>query len=86
MVQMCHQHVLTNVSIYQHVFNPFKRVKLTESIPNKRNPLSVPHDPAVKHGTVTLSIDQFQCRILSPACTVARWSVAGHLALTTLCG
>jgi len=48
-VQMCHQHVLTNVSIYRHVltnvsiyrhvFNTFKQVNLTESVPNKRNPL-----------------------------------------------
>jgi hypothetical protein len=37
---------LTNVSIYRHVFNPFKRVKLTESVPNKRNPLSVTPRPS----------------------------------------
>jgi hypothetical protein len=32
------------------------------------------------------STNWFQCRIRSPACTAARRSVAGHLALATSCG
>jgi hypothetical protein len=45
-----------------------------------------PTDTSVKHGAVTLRIDRLQCTIRSPACTAARWSVAGHLALATSCG